>query len=221
MVMKLYSTPASHFTRKCVVTAIELGIRDRIELVPTIWPHNWGTDTTSYDPEFLAANPAARCPALVTDEGVTLSESTIICDFLNELGDFALCPREGPERWQIMSLVAIATGGVMEAQVFRRAEMLRKRENSEFKNEFSPRYARKMMDRQDRCYGELDGRVDEFSGKVNLATVAIAVACATSDFRFPEDDWRIDAPALGAWYDDYKHRPAIQATMQAETPTKR
>ncbi len=221
MMMKLFSTPASHFTRKCVVTAIELGIRDRIELVPTVWPHNWGTDTTEYADAFLAANPAARCPALVTENGATLSESTIICDYLNEVGNFALCPASGAERWQIMSLVAVATGGVMEAQVFRRAEMLRKRENSEFKSEFSPRYMRKMMDRQDRCYAELDSRVAEFAGKVNLATIAIAVACATSDFRFPEDDWRIEAPRLGAWYDEYKFRPAIQVTMQSETPTKR
>ncbi|HXW28466.1 MAG TPA: glutathione S-transferase family protein [Xanthobacteraceae bacterium] len=218
--MKLFSTPASHVTRKCVVTAMELGIRDRIELVPTVWPHNWATDTTEYDPDFLAANPAARCPALVTEGGITLSESTVICDYLNELGDFALCPRDGAERWQIMSLVAIATGGIMEAQGFRRAELLRKRENSEFKHEFSPRYVRKMMDRQDRCYGELDRRVADFSGKINLATIAIAVACASSDFRYPEDDWRLGAPRLGAWYDEYRHRPAMQATMQSETPTK-
>ena len=60
--MKLFYTPASPFVRKCTVTVRELGLQDRVEIVPTKWPHSWGTETVPYREDFLAATPIARIP---------------------------------------------------------------------------------------------------------------------------------------------------------------
>ena len=63
----------------------------------------------------------------MTDDGERLTESSLICEYLNdELGDYRLCPRSGRELWHILSVVSVATSGIMECQVMRRAEMLRK-----------------------------------------------------------------------------------------------
>ena len=216
---KLFITPASHFTRKCRVTLIELGLESRFEMIPTSWPHNWGTDTTPYREDFLDASPIARIPALLTEDGLRLADSSTICEYLNdELGNFQLCPQTGKERWEILSVVSIATHGLMEAQVLRRAEMLRKREGSSSPLEFSGNFVRKMMDRQDRCYEYLDTICGDFREEPDLGQIAVACACATSDFRFPEDDWRNPAPRLAKWYDKFAQRPSMQQTMQGETP---
>jgi glutathione S-transferase len=57
-------------------------------------------------------NPLGRVPALVTDGGEKLLDSTAILDYLEERAgpDRALMPRSGPERRQALKLMALATG---------------------------------------------------------------------------------------------------------------
>jgi glutathione S-transferase len=217
--MKLYHTVASHFVRKCTVSIKELGLEDRVEIISTKWPHSWGTETVPFRPDFVAATPIARIPALVTDDGIRLTDSSTICEYLNdELGDYKLCPKRGPERWRILSVVSISTSGIMESQVMRRAELLRKREESENKQEFSQGFVNKMMDRQDRCYKVLDELCLDFNRDIDLGQIAAGCACAISDFRFPEDDWRGLAPNLARWYEKFHRRPSMRATEPSETP---
>src|SRR4029079_2309706 len=122
--MRLYVTPASRGVRRVRVTILELGIEDRFEYVQTRWPHSWGTQTVAMPADFTAATPVMRIPALVTDT-VTLTDSHAICDYLNaELGNFRLLAREGAARWKALADMAIA-GGALEAQIMRRAELLR------------------------------------------------------------------------------------------------
>ena len=97
-------------------------------------------------------------------------------------------------------------------------KMLRKREGSPSPQEFSGSFVRTMMDRQDRCYEYLDKICGNFRDEPDLGQIAVACACATSDFRFPEDDWRNPAPRLAKWYDSFAQRPSMQTTMQGETP---
>ena len=177
--MKLFHTPASPFVRKCSVAIRELGLEDRVEIIPTKWPHSWGTETVPYREDFLAATPIARIPTLVTEDGQRLTESSLICEYLNdELGDYRLCPRSGRELWHILSVVSVATSGIMECQVMRRAEMLRKRDASQNKQEFSPSFVRKMMERMHRCYQRLDELSHDFRADVDLGQIAAA-------FRIP------------------------------------
>ena len=56
------------------------------------------------------------------------------------------------------------------------------------------------------------------SEQMGLGQIAVACACATSDFRFPEDDSRNLAPKLAKWFDKFNQRPSMRQTAQAETP---
>jgi glutathione S-transferase len=90
--MKPFHSPASPFVRKCPVAIRQLGLDDRVEIIPTKWPHSWA--------------PIARIPALVTEDGERLTESSLICEYLNdELGYYRLCPQSGRGRWHILSMV--------------------------------------------------------------------------------------------------------------------
>ncbi len=208
--MRLYVTPASPWVRRVRVTILELGIEDRFEFVQTRWPHSWGTRTVDMPAGFTAATPVMRIPALVTD-GVTLTDSHAICDYLNaELGGFRLLAREGAARWRALSAIAIANG-VLEAQIMRRAELLRSGKDR------SDDFIAKMRDRTFRCFAALEQHLPAFGETFDLAQITTAVACGYDDWRYGPD-WRGAAPRLAAWYDSVAVRPSMKATYPAETP---
>ena len=209
--MRLYVTPASPWVRRVRVSILELGIQDSFEFVQTRWSHKWATQAVAHGPDFLDATPVVRIAALVTPD-FTLTDSHSICDYVNgELGGFRLLAREGVARWRALADIAIACG-IIEAQVARRAELLRS--GSERSNDFIG----KMRDRQLRCYGALDKRVTDFGATFDLAQITIAVACGYEDWRYEADGWRGVAPKLAAWFDVALQRPSMRATQPAETP---
>ena len=215
--MRLFTTPASSFVRKCTVTIRELGIEKLFEFVPTRWPHTWGTHTVPFRPDFADATPIGRIPALVTDDGLRLCDSSVICEYINaEFGDYRLCPPSGAERWKILAVISIANG-ILESQAFRRAETLRQK--SDKPAEYSQDFVDKMIARQDRCYRALDGLVDDFRTEPDLGQIAVGAACGISDFRF-HDTWRPHYPKVARWYEKFRERPSMRATEPAETPTE-
>ena len=209
--MRLYVTPASPWVRRVRVTILELGIEDRFEFVQTKWPHSWGTQTVAMPADFTAATPVMRIPALVADT-VTLTDSHAICDYLNaEFGAFRLLARDGAARWQALAAIAIANG-VLEAQIMRRAELLRS--DKERSNDF----VAKMRDRELRCFAALEkDHLPGFGAPFDLAQITTAVACSYDDWRYGPE-WRKSAPKLAAWYDSVAQRPSLKATEPAETP---
>ena len=209
--MRLYVTPASPWVRRVVVSILELGIRDRFEFVQTKWSHKWATQAVAHQPDFLDATPVVRIPALVTPD-LSLTDSHSICDYLNgELGGFRLLARDGVARWRALADISVA-GAIIEAQIARRAELLRS--DSERSNDFIG----KMRDRQLRCFGALEGLVPDVGAPFDLAQITIAVACSYNDWRYGTDGWRHAAPKLAAWFDAVSQRPSLRATEPAETP---
>jgi glutathione S-transferase len=215
--MKLFVTPASSFVRKVRISILELGIEPEVEIIQTRWPHTWGFQTVPFRPDFADATPVGRIPALVTNDGIHLTDSSTICEYLNaEYGDYRLCPATGTTRWRILSVVSIANG-LLEAQVARRAETLRKSVGNP--SEYSADFERKMLERQQRCYAVLEAMVPSFGEDADLGQIAAAAACGISDFRFA-DVWRPDCPQLARWYDRFRQRPSMRATEPQETPTE-
>lgn len=82
--MKLFYAATSPFVRKCLVSAHELGLRDRLELLPAA-AHPVNRDRT-----VVARNPLGKVPTLITEEGTALYDSRVICEYLNAWRD--RCP---------------------------------------------------------------------------------------------------------------------------------
>ena len=144
-------------------------------------------------PDFTAATPVMRIPALVTDD-VTLTDSHAICDYLNaEFGNYPPAGARGRRAMAALATIAIANS-IIEAQVVRRAELLRS--DKERSNDFIA----KMRDRQFRCFAALEKHLPHFGTTFDLAQITTAVACGYDDWRYGPD-WRGAAPKLAAWYD--------------------
>jgi glutathione S-transferase len=78
--MKLFYAPQSPFARKVRAAAIELGLDERIDLeYAEVVPGRPNTDYAQ------SRNPLRRIPALVTDAGETIFDSTVIREYPDDL----------------------------------------------------------------------------------------------------------------------------------------
>src|ERR1700755_1457411 len=95
--MKLTFAPTSPFARKVRIAAIELGLIDKIELVPaTVAP---GTPNDDYQ----RITPLQKLPVLILKNGDVILDSYVIVEYLNELAGGSLIPDYGPTRWKVKS----------------------------------------------------------------------------------------------------------------------
>ncbi|MEO0691711.1 MAG: glutathione S-transferase family protein [Pseudomonadota bacterium] len=93
---RLYHVPLSPFCRKVRLCLAEKKIE--VELVEERY---WEADT-----DFLRRNPAGKVPVLKID-GLTLAESTPICEYIEETyPDPQLYPRDREARFEVRRLVA-------------------------------------------------------------------------------------------------------------------
>ena len=200
--MKLIWSPTSPFARKVRVAAIELGLSDRIELVTA------DLRPGKYDAAFAReVNPLRKLPALVTDDGDTLIDSLVICDYLDALaGGGRLIPREAKERARMLTAHAVASGMTGALVLLRYETFLRPEEL---------RWSVWCDDQWQRAWSGLEwferraGAVDD---GVDIARLALACALDYFDFRFGDRPWRASFPKLAAFAAAFNERPAMKAT---------
>jgi glutathione S-transferase len=75
--MQLLYTKRSPYARKAQIIALEKGIA--LTLIDE--------DLANKSPALLAANPLAKIPVLILDNGQTLFDSPVICEYLDSLND--------------------------------------------------------------------------------------------------------------------------------------
>ena len=193
--MKLFHAAASPYARKVVAVAIAAGIDHQVTLVTTN-PH-------TSPPELLAANPLSRIPCLLTEDGLALFDSPVICEYLDNVGGGALFPPPGPARWRALKHQAIGDG-IMDAAVARRMDQARPAE--EARTTLMTRNATAVTRALDLL--ETEPPADH----LDIGTIAIACALGYLDFRFAEEDWRTARPKLAAWAEKMNARPELSET---------
>ena len=77
--MKLLYSKASPFARKVRSCAAALRIDGRIELIEV--------DVTDPPASLTDANPLAKIPTLITEDGFAIFDSPVICEYLNGTSD--------------------------------------------------------------------------------------------------------------------------------------
>ena len=73
--MKLYWSSRSPYVRKAMIVAHEAGVAERIECVPIV------VSAYRINNDILGHNPLGKIPTLVRDDGVTLFDSRVICEY--------------------------------------------------------------------------------------------------------------------------------------------
>lgn len=88
--MKIYFSPFSPYVRKCLVAGHELGLNDRIRLLPS------NAGPIQRDKEIIAKNPLGKVPTFITDDGQVLYDSRVICEYLDDLAGGNVSRARGP-----------------------------------------------------------------------------------------------------------------------------
>src|SRR5256885_12449165 len=96
--MKLTFSPASPFARKVRIAAIELGLIDKIEFVPTTVVPGQPNE------EYSKTYPLKKLPALILDNGDIVVDSYVIVEYLDELaGGGKIVPASAGRRLKVRS----------------------------------------------------------------------------------------------------------------------
>ncbi len=193
--MKLYGVPASPFARKVVACAVARGIG--LELVPG--------KVNPTAPEVLALNPLGKIPVLELDNGASLFDSPVICEYLDSRGEAPpLFPPAGLERWTALRRQALADG-LMDAAVARRGEAARPQD------EARAGVVAKLKAVVEACLDAMEQ--DVLPDTPDIGTIAYGCALGYLDFRYADEPWRAKHPQLAAWYAGFEKHPCMLTTQ--------
>ncbi|MCB1512545.1 MAG: glutathione S-transferase [Hyphomicrobiaceae bacterium] len=201
--MKLLSSPSSPYVRKVRITARMKGLAGQIEEVAA------NTQDLN-NAELLAANPLFKIPALILDDGSTLYDSAVICEYLDaQVASPVLFPGAGPTRWEALRLGALGDG-ILDAAIL-----------LVYEKRFRPEdmWVTAWMDRQqakmEGAIAALEANPPAWTGTPNYGHMTIACALGYLDFRH-DGFWRKSAPKLAAWLDKFAAEvPAFNETKPA------
>jgi glutathione S-transferase len=202
--MKLFYSATSPYVRKCLVCAHELGLRDRFELLPAS-PH-----PVNRDRPLVARNPLGKVPTLVTDDGVVLYDSRVICEYLDTLGHgvggHRLIP-SGADRWKVLVDQSLADG-VLDAAVLVRYETAVRPENLRWSD-----WVGGQLDKVTCGLAEIERRALGLGDRVDLGTITLACALGYLDYRYSSLGWREKYPHSAAWFNIFRQRDSMVATQ--------
>jgi glutathione S-transferase len=208
--MTLFGSSRSPYVRKVMVAAHEIGVQDRVTLVRK------NLAILKPDDEVIAANPLGKIPALILEDGTSLYESSVICEFLNGLRPSpTLFPADPAAR--LVALRQQATGnGLMDLLVIERAE--RMRPDGSRSDAHVAAYYRKMITTLDRLELEADNLTD---APFSIGPLTIGCGLSYADFRSADiglaaTGWRSARPKLARWHESFRARASVKATEHSD-----
>ena len=200
--MELYLNATSPYARLVRIVLLEKDLADAVTLK---WCDPWADDA-----DLLKANPAGRIPALVTEEGTTLSESMLIAVYLDNVSpNKPMLP--AASLGDVLHLAGLGQN-LMDAAFT--TVIARKHYGNEIdESELGQRRSRAIQ----RLLKQLDSELGETPqpSTINLGEIAIAVALDYLAFRLPEANWKDEYPQLQAWHAGVTARASFQETAFA------
>jgi len=202
--IKLYHVPLSPFCRKVRLVLAE----KRLE-VDLVEERYW-----ERDPDFLRRNPAGKVPVLKID-GLTLSESQAICEYVEEVyPNPGLMPRDPRERAEVRRLVGWfddlffreVTVNVLYERVNKKLMKLGYPESRNVKTgltriRFHLDYMTELLDHRRWLAGDV----------MTLADFTAAAHLSALDYT-SDVDWNRSA-VVKDWYAKIKSRPAFRGLL--------
>jgi glutathione S-transferase len=197
--MKILFSPFSPYVRKCLVSAHELGLNERLQLLPS------NAHPVNRDREIIAANPLGKVPTFFSDDGQVLYDSRVICEYMNDLAQGTLFPASGKARWQALTLQSLGDG-ILDAALLARYEDVARPEALRW-----PEWRAGQLDKAETALAHLDARPELLAGRVDIGSIAVGCALWYLDVRFADSAWRERHAPVAQWYAGFSQRPSMRA----------
>ena len=201
--MRLWHNPASPFARKVRIVSREAGLLARIqEISVAVSPVNPNADLAAH-------NPLVKIPALQTDDGKVLYDSSVICEYLDTLHSGAHLIPADASRWDALRLQSLCDG-ILDAAVLCRYETFVRPEKYRWDDWVKGQFA-KIRNGLDALAAESPAWGERFG----IGQIGAACVLGYLDFRFVDENWRQPRPQLAKWYEAARQRAAVAATIPA------
>jgi glutathione S-transferase len=202
MSLNLHWSPKSPYVRKVMVCAHELGLVERLTYTRSV------AAMLKPNPQLMRDNPLSKIPTLVLDDGTTLFDSAVICEYLNDLAGGPLFPSQAPAKWQSLRWQAFGDG-LLDALILWRNEREREQPLNTLMDAFSVKVHASLA--------QLDAEAAVLAhSPFAIGHVTVACALGYLDYRFEALGWREGAPALAAWFAQVSERASMKATAPVD-----
>ena len=199
--MKLHYADPSPYARKVRVLAHETGLLARLELMSDV------VSPVQPNSELGKQNPLMKVPTLVTDDGVALFDSPVICQYLDSLHSGPkLVPSQGPARWRALRLEALADG-ITDAALLWRYETVLRPEERQWSAWIDGQLAKVTQG-----LDQVEREAEQLEGEVTVGQIALACSIDWMEFRKVGGALRDGRPQLFSWYGRFASRPSMLAT---------
>lgn len=198
--MKLHWSPKSPYVRKVMVCLHELGLDERVERVRSVGA------MLRPNPQIMRDNPLSKIPTLVLDDGSSLFDSVVICEYLDALAGGRLFPAQGEEKWRALRWHAFADG-LLDVLILWRNEVDRSEQQRSAELIAAFRVKTEASLRRLESEAEALG-----AAPFSIGHIALGCALGYMDFRFPCLQWRDGAPRLAGWYAEVAARSSFRST---------
>lgn len=184
--MRLFASPASPFVAKVRMAAHHCGIA-----LEPVW-----TDAGAEPADLLGANPLGKIPALLLDDGQTIYDSAVICDWLDRRSGNRLVPQTD-EGWAFVKRMEATADGVTDAAILTLYEQRYRPEEKRHQP-----WVDKQWRKAWRGMAVLQAAIGEFGPEPTTAHFAVAGLLGWFDLRF-KGTWESDYPALATWISEF------------------
>ena len=196
--MRLHWSPKSPYVRKVMIAAHELDLLPKLELVRSV------AAMLKPNERLMQDNPLSKIPTLVLDNGFTLFDSVVICEYLNDLADGPLFPSEGQDKWQALRWHALGDGMLDAAILWR---------NEREKEAALPALLAAFELKMHAALKQLDDEAQALAETpFSIGHITIGCALGYLDYRFDSLAWRSIAPRLAPWFEELRARPSFKST---------
>jgi glutathione S-transferase len=198
--MKIHGDVISPYTRMCLVTAHEVGLKDKVRLLAAL------VKPAEVNAVLAKLSPLAKIPVLETDHGHAIYDSRVIMEYLaHHAGSKTVFPDDGVKRFRILTLLALAQG-IADAAVSMRYEQVQRPEAMRW-----PEYKQRLKARIEDGLNELEAHAIESLHDVTAASIATACTLGYVDFRHDALNWRASRPHLSAFASRFNERLSMKA----------
>jgi len=163
------------------------------------------------NPTVLSDNPLGKIPALVLNNGATVFDSSVICEYLDMLQpEPRLFPTENEARLRQLRWHALADG-LLDALLLLRIEAQR---GDKLDATIIASLARKTQASMAMLEHEAASLT---AGPFAIAQISVTCVLGYLDLRYSESGWQAAFPALAAWYTTIAEHPSVVATAISDT----
>jgi glutathione S-transferase len=198
--MKIHGDVISPFTRMCLVTAHEVGLKDKVSLVSA------AVRPTEVNPVLTKLSPIGKIPVLETDHGHAIYDSRVIMEYLAHVaGEKSFIPDDGVKRFRVLTLLSLAQS-IGDAAVSLRYELVQRPEAMRW-----PEYKLRLKARILESLQHIEADWMQDVKSIHAGSVALACTIGYLDYRHDALNWRSTCSHLTEFAERFNKRMSMEA----------